>query len=47
VPDDWPGGVRHRGGMSLVCGSRMEHGKARGRFGSALADRPVVAGKPL
>jgi hypothetical protein len=28
VPDDWPGGVRHRGGMSLVCGSRMEHGKA-------------------
>jgi hypothetical protein len=28
-PDDWSGGVRHGGGMSLVCGSRMEHGKAR------------------
>src|SRR4029453_4180535 len=46
VPDDWPGGARHSGGMSLVCGARMEHGKARGRVGSALADRPVVAGKP-
>jgi hypothetical protein len=29
VPDDWPGGARHGGGMSLVCGARMEHGKAR------------------
>ena len=28
-PDCWPGGVRHGGGMSLVCGSRMELGKAQ------------------
>ncbi len=46
VPDDWPGGARHGGGMSLVCGSRMEHGKACldtvccGREGVAKRGRP-------
>ena len=24
----WPGGVRHRGGVNPVCGSRGERGKA-------------------
>ena len=28
VPMYWPGGVRHRGGMNLVCGFRRERGKA-------------------
>jgi hypothetical protein len=28
-PGFWPGGVRHGGGMSLVCGSCRERGKAR------------------
>lgn len=27
-PVYWPGGVRHRGGVSLFCGSCMELGKA-------------------
>ena len=27
-PCYWPGGVRCGGGVSLVCGSRAEHGKA-------------------
>jgi hypothetical protein len=27
-PTCWPGGVRHRGDVSLVCCSRMEQGKA-------------------
>jgi len=30
----WPGGVRHEGGVSPVCCSCMEHGKAR--FDTAL-----------
>ena len=49
VPDDWPGGVRHTGGMSLVCGSRMEHGKARrppwrcaGGPARSSAEAPVI-----
>jgi len=29
VPTDWPGGVRRGGDVSLVCGFRMERGKAR------------------
>jgi len=39
VPIYWPGGVRHRGGVTLVCGFRRERGKAsadigpRGEFG--------------
>lgn len=47
-PDYWPGGVRHGGGMSLVCGSRAEHGKARvdtarrGREGAATGIVLVV-----
>jgi hypothetical protein len=28
VPVDWPGGVRHGGGASLICGFRVERGKA-------------------
>ncbi|MBB4930593.1 hypothetical protein F4561_001413 [Lipingzhangella halophila] len=28
-PADWPDGVRHGGGVSLVCGFRMEREKAR------------------
>jgi uncharacterized phage protein gp47/JayE len=28
VPGYWPGGVRHGGGASLVCGSCTERGKA-------------------
>ena len=28
VPAGWPGGVRCRGGVSPVCGSRTERGKA-------------------
>jgi hypothetical protein len=28
VPEYWPGGVRHVGGASLVCGSCTERGKA-------------------
>src|ERR1017187_5512763 len=28
VPAGWPGGVRCRGGVSPVCGSRAERGKA-------------------
>ena len=28
MPMYWPGGVRHRGGMNLVCGFRRERGKA-------------------
>src|SRR6266704_1128470 len=27
VPEYWPGGVRHVGGASLVCGSCTERGK--------------------
>ena len=27
-PDDWPGGARREGGVSLVCGSGMEREKA-------------------
>lgn len=27
-PIYWPGGVRHAGGVSLVCGFCAEHGKA-------------------
>jgi len=27
VPAYWPGGVRHGGGVSLVCGVRAEQGK--------------------
>jgi hypothetical protein len=29
-PCYWPGGVRHAGGVSLVCGFCVERGKARG-----------------
>jgi hypothetical protein len=29
MPADWPGGVRHAGDVSPVCGSRTERGKAR------------------
>lgn len=29
MPADWPGGVRHEGDASLVCGDCMERGKAR------------------
>ena len=28
VSADWPGGVRHGGGVSLVCGFRVEQEKA-------------------
>jgi len=28
VPDFWPGGIRHGGDVSLICGFRMERGKA-------------------
>jgi len=28
VPDDWPGGARREGGVSLVCGSGTEREKA-------------------
>jgi hypothetical protein len=28
-PAYWPGGVRHAGGVSLVCGFCTERGKAR------------------
>lgn len=28
MPVYWPGGVRHEGGASLICGSCMERGKA-------------------
>ena len=28
VPMYWPGGVRHRGGVNLICGSRRERWKA-------------------
>jgi hypothetical protein len=28
VPADWPGGVRHEGDASLVCGFCVERGKA-------------------
>src|SRR5664280_2202789 len=28
VPIYWPGGVRHRGGVTLACGFRRERGKA-------------------
>src|SRR5664280_3282404 len=28
VPMYWPGGVRHRGGVTLACGFRRELGKA-------------------
>lgn len=28
VPAYWPGGVRHEGGVSPVCGSCMEREKA-------------------
>lgn len=38
VPDYWPGGVRHGGGMSLVCGSGRERGKA-------CADTPLRWGE--
>lgn len=24
----WPGGVRHKGGVNVVCGFRRERGKA-------------------
>ena len=27
VPMYWPGGVRHRGGVNLICGSRRERWK--------------------
>ena len=27
-PDDWPGGARREGGVSLVCGSGTEREKA-------------------
>lgn len=28
MPIYWPGGVRHRGGVTLACGFRRERGKA-------------------
>lgn len=28
MPADWPGGVRHGGGASPICGFCMERGKA-------------------
>src|SRR6266496_6181196 len=37
VPEYWPGGVRHLGGASLVCGSCTERGKA-----GADTARPAV-----
>src|SRR6266567_4292452 len=42
VPEYWPGGVRHVGGASLVCGSCTERGKA----GADTARRHVVDGVP-
>src|SRR5664280_802527 len=42
----WPGGVRHRGGVTLVCGFRKERGKAsadmvpRSGFGGARGSAP-------
>jgi hypothetical protein len=30
VPMYWPGGVRHIGGVNLICGFRRERGKAGG-----------------
>jgi hypothetical protein len=32
-PDDWPGGARREGGVSLVCGSGTEREKASGESG--------------
>ena len=40
VPAYWPGGVRHGGGASPVCGFCMERGKA-----DADTARPVRAGR--
>jgi len=46
VPIYWPGGVRHRGGVTLVCGFRRERGKAsadmvpRSGFGGARGSAP-------
>ena len=45
VPMYWPGGVRHRGGVNVVCGFRRERGKAgvdtsRSKFGLGKRERP-------
>jgi hypothetical protein len=45
VPVYWPGGVRHVGGVSLICGFCVERGKAHSC--GVLADRLVVAVKLL
>src|SRR5438093_238003 len=34
----WPGGVRHRGGVNLLCGFRRERGKASANRGGAGVD---------
>jgi hypothetical protein len=38
-PVYWPGGVRHGGGVSLVCGFCREHGKACADTGSGGFER--------
>ena len=43
----WPGGVRHGGGASPICGVRAEQEKARPDERGVLADRPVVVVNPL
>jgi hypothetical protein len=42
-PVYWPGGARHGGGVSLVCGFCAEHGKARADTAGRLVLR--VAGE--
>ena len=43
MPDDWPGGARREGGVSLVCGSGTERERASVDtavpVGDALRDR--------
>lgn len=36
VPAYWPGGVRHAGDVSPVCGARTERGKAHPDTAAAL-----------
>jgi hypothetical protein len=44
VPVDWPDGVRHGGGASLVCGFCMERGKASADTSTLTG---VVTGRAL
>jgi hypothetical protein len=44
VPVYWPGGVRHAGGVSLICGFCMEREKARADTGFGVMVRQTREG---